>query len=65
MIFGGLQEDDISTKITAESTKKFFQLGKNEALSWCFLVFSVRILGGEYQLAAKFMSFTLNLKKFP
>ena len=40
--------DDISTKITAESTKKLDQWGKNQSLSRCFLVFSVRILGGEY-----------------
>ena len=76
---GGLQVDDISTKITAESTKKLYQWGKNQTLSRCFSVFSVRILRGEYQIfdwrscimnkqPAGFMGFTLNLKnkaKFP
>ena len=42
--------DDISTKIMAESTKKLYQWGKNQALSRYLLVFSMRILGGEYQL---------------
>ena len=71
----GLPVDDISTKIMAESTQKLYQCGKNQALSKCFSVFSVRILGGEYQLlfncrscmnkqllSSEFMSFTLNLK---
>ena len=74
-----MEVDDIS-KITAESVKKLYQWGKNQTLSRYFSVFSVRILGKEYQLffdcrscmkqaAAGFMSFTLNLKnkvaKFP
>ena len=42
--------DDLSTKITAGSTKELYQWGKNQPLSRCFSVFSVRISGGEYQL---------------
>ena len=48
---GGLQVEDISsTKITAESTNKFYQWGKNQALSRYFSVFLLRILGGGYLL---------------
>ena len=42
--------DDLSTKITAGSTKELYQWGENQPLSRCFSVFSVRISGGEYQL---------------
>ena len=48
--------DDVSTKITAESTKELCQSGKNQALGRCFLLFPVRILGGEYQLFFDFRS---------
>ena len=71
---GGLQIDDISTKITAESTKKLYQWGKNQAVSRCFsgeyqLFFDCRSCMNKQLLSSEFMSLALNLKnkvaKFP